>query len=868
MSRLSPLSPAALRWTCDPARFNFITTAELPPGDLLTQQERPLRALEFALGMRRLDYNVYVAGPPGLGKTRTVLGLLQKAAALRPPPADLVYVFNFQHPDRPKVLRLPSGTGRSFSQMLQTALERLKEDIQRVMQADPLATRREAIVADYEHKRDDLTEALRDAARERGFELRASQLGPFAAPIPIGEEVADEAERVSPGEDLAETVLLEEVEVVSAAGDELAARPEEQEESRRRRSEVIDQLNLTLRKLSRLTDEVGEELKSLQRDAGRQAILPALEPLRETFAEEKAVLTHLDAMVDDMLDHLDLFLGDEEEEEGEEHEPREEANFDTAADALFVSLRRYRANVIVDHAESTGAPVVIESHPTYANLLGRIEQEATQGVLSTHFLMIKAGALHRAIGGFLVLRVDDLLSQPEAYSALTRALRDQELRLEDPQEGTGPFSTRWLKPEPVPLEGTRVILTGGYDTMEALLTEDPEFEKLFKVRAEFDEAGPRESLLDGPLPGFISRLCLEEKLKPFDRGAVAALAEEAVRLAEDQTRLSTRQQLVADVAREAEYWARRNARDVVTGADVEQALMERIARSDLPVRQIRDSITRGFLILKLQGMAVGQVNGLVVADSGNLSFGWPARVTARVSAGGRGVIALDREVGMGESIYGKSVLILDAYLRSTYAVHVPLSLAVSIVMEQNYSLIAGDSASGVELCAVLSALADVPLQQGLAMTGAMDQFGVIQPIGGVNEKIEGMFAVCKAVGLTGHQGVIIPARNIPNLQLSRQVVEAAQAGQFQVYAVETIEEALTLLTGSEVGHRTPTGEFPPGSFNARVEQRLLDLAAWYSRYRGGSVAPDQEPPHTEPQGEQALKLRGRKLRPIPRYPRG
>jgi lon-related putative ATP-dependent protease len=560
------------------------------------------------------------------------------------------------------------------------------------------------------------------------------------------------------------------------------------------------------------------KVKELNQEVGMFAVGHFIEELRRTYLDLPAVLAYVTSVQQDVIDNLDEFLGMTDTPPAA---PAEASPPQPPVRASF--FRRYRVNVVVDHSGATGAPVIYEDHPAVQNLVGRIEHMAQMGTLVTDFNLIKAGALYRANGGYLILDARKVLLQPFAWEELKRALRSREIRIEVLGQTLSLVSTVSLEPEPIPLD-VKVILLGERLLYYTLYQADPDFGELFKVAADFEDQMDRTSdnhLLYARMIGTIAR---QEGIRPLDRAGVARVIEQSARLAGDADKLSTHVHTVADLLREADYWAGEAQHPVIDATDVQHAIDAQIRRLDRVRERIQEEIQRGTILIDTQGAAVGQVNGLSVLSMGQFAFGRPSRITARVRLGRGEVVDIEREVALGGPIHSKGVLILSAYLGARYASDRPLSLSASLVFEQSYSGVEGDSASSAELYALLSALADLPVKQGLAVTGSVNQRGQVQAIGGVNEKIEGFFDTCRAQGLTGEQGVLIPASNVKHLMLRHDVVAAVAAGQFQVYAVETIDQGIELLTGVPAGERDNAGAFPAGSVNQRVEARLVELA--------------------------------------------
>ena len=781
----TPLAAALLRRRCDPAGFAFQDTAGLPELTELPGQERALSALRFAVGLRAHDYNVFAVGSAGLGKHAAVRALLEAQAAGEPTPDDWCYVNDFAERHTPRALRLPAGRGVELRRSLETLLSDVRAALRAVMEGEELRAQAKALAEATAHKHEEAMRELERDAAEHGVVLVREDESITLVPAREGRPMSRE-------------------EFLQLPPDEKARLTGEMEALHRRVDEVIG-------KVAKLALEARRGYRALVEQAARKVVQQVLEDVRRRFADLPQVVSFLEAVEADLVARTSELTAAPEREEG-------------GLEAEVPLARRYRVNVLTDHSGARGAPVVYEDNPTYANLFGRVEHLQVLGALLTDFNLIKPGALHRANGGYLVLDALKLLQQPFCWEALKRCLLGKQLRIQNPAEALGLSSTVALEPRPIPLE-VKVVLVGDRAVHDLLGRYDPEFRELWKVQADFApdlEWTPAAEPVYARLLGAIAR---REKTRPLSPGAVARLVEEAARWADDRRRLSLDLQGLSDLVREADRAAgSAGGEGLVLAGHVERALAERRHRADRPREELLDQIARGVLLVDLQGEAVGQLNGIALVGAAGQAFGRPVRITARARLGKDQVLDVEREVELGGPIHTKGVLILSGFLRARYAPDVPLTLSASLVIEQSYTPIEGDSASAAELCALLSALAEAPLRQGIAVTGSVNQHGLVQPVGGVNEKVEGFFAACRRVGLTGTQGVIVPRANLDHLMLRQEVVEAVEQGRFRVWAVETIDEALELLSGVPAGARGAGGEFPPGSINQRVEARLLSLA--------------------------------------------
>lgn len=789
------LRPEQLRWTCDPASLSFETTADLRGDEVIVGQDRAVRALDLGLSVAQPGYNIYIAGPVGTGRTTYARQKIQNAAATRPVPPDWCYLYDFQQPDQPIAVSLPPGQGAQFRRGVEQLLDELKEGIRKLFASERFETRRSELLQSFETQISEIWQGLETQARQLGFLLQRTPTGIVTVPVgPSGEAIAQELFAMLPE----------------------AQRDEIQKHGRELQERVAD----ALRRVRSLEREARDAVRDLEQQAVRSTAGDPVRRLQETYGGSPRIVEWLSQMLADIVEHLDDFKETEEPQV-----PFPLPMFARRGDRL----QRYQVNLLVDHSHTQGAPVIIESNPTFYNLLGKVEYRGEFGALVTDFTMIKPGAMQRANGGFLILQVKDVLLNPFTWEGLKRALKSREARIENIGDQFGAIPTATLRPEPIPLD-VKVVLIGTPLLFQLLYVYDEDFRKLFKVKADFDIEVDRTPDTMARYAGAIGALGNRHGLRPFDRTAVARVLEHSARLADHQEHLSTRFNDVAEIVFEADSWAAQAGRSVVTAADVVTAIHEKIYRSNRIEEKLRDLIHRGQLLVDVEGAKPGQVNGLSVLQLGDYAFGHPSRITARTFVGGRGVVNIERETEMSGRIHSKGVAILGAYLGGKYAQDRPLSLNASLTFEQTYSEVEGDSASSTELYALLSELAGAPVEQGIAVTGSVNQKGEIQPIGGVNEKVEGYYQVCKVVGLTGTQGVMIPAQNLANLMLREEVVDAVRAGTFHVYAVRTIDEGLEVLTALPAGQAAEDGTYPEGTLNHRISQRLTSLAERLRRF--------------------------------------
>jgi lon-related putative ATP-dependent protease len=791
------VAPEQLRRRLDAASLPFRSTEEVAPLTATLGQERALEALRFGVGVDSQGYNLFVTGLSGSGRTFTVRSFLDRTAASRPAPDDWVHVHNFEHADSPKALNLPAGRGRELAADMDAFIGQARQQITHAFETERYAERRRELAAEITMRRDPLLEGLGKFSKERGFAIEATRNGMIAVPMKVDRPMTPEEIRGLPETD--------------------------QQDLERRGIEVQNQVATTFRHLSQLEREGAEMLIKLDREIARFAIEPLLHGLREKYAAQPEVLTHLDRIGEDVPNHLPDFRQAGPETGGAEPASPLEAAFATD------HTNRYRINVIVDNTGLTGAPVTVETNPTYYNLVGRIEYRATFGTMTTDFRQIKAGALHRANGGFLILEAADVLRSPFAWPALMRALSTRQVRIENLGDQYSALPTGSLSPAPIPLQ-IKVVLLGTPLLYQLLHQLDDQFREMFKVRVDFAPEVEWSDDSVGALAAFISRWVGERGLRHFDAGAVARVVEETARWRDDQHKVSTRMRDIADLVTEASYWAGHNAHPIVQAEDVGLAVAQKEHRSSLTEERIRELIDQGTIRVETAGTRVGQLNGLSVIELGDHHFGVPSRVSAAVAMGRGTLDSIERETELGGPIHNKGFLIVSGYLAGKYAQERPLALRATLTFEQSYDGVEGDSASSTELYALLSALADAPLKQNMAVTGSVDQHGNVQAVGGVTDKIEGFFKVCRARGLSGEQGVIIPATNVRNLMLGEEVVQAVRDGKFSIWAVDSVDQGIEILTGVPAGDHAPDGTYPEGSIHSRVAKKLQGYADLQSSY--------------------------------------
>ena len=797
-----------LRKVCDPKTLGCDTSGDVEPLESIIGQERAVKALHFGLEIKELGFNIYVAGIPGTGRTTAVKRFLEELAKDKPVPNDWCYVNNFRDPYRPKALSVPPGRAEELQGDMKSLLDGAQREIPRAFESEEYAARREQTVKTYQKQRDELFEQINERARQEGFLIKASPVGLLTIPVKDGQPLGDE-----------------EFQALSQ---------EERDGFLQRRDQLQEELKNAVRQARGLEKLITKEVQELDRKVALFALDPLIDELKEKYEDIPGVVRYLTEVRDDVIENLSQFRAEPQEQ------PATPFTFGGTWEQF---LKKYEVTVLVDNSGLSGAPVIIERNPTYNNLFGRIEKEAQFGALVTDFTMIREGSLHRANGGFLVLPAEEVLRNLFSWDSLKRALENKEIVIEEAGERLGFVTTKSLRAEPITLD-VKVVLIGQPLVYHLLYTYDEDFSELFKVKADFDSRMDRSEDSMRDYTAFVCTICGEEKLPHLDSTALAKIIEHGSRLAEDQEKLSTRFGEIADLIREACFYGAQERSPHVNGSHVQRAIEEKFYRSNLLQERIVEMIDRGTLMVDVSGAEVGKANGLSVVDLGDISFGRPNRITSSISVGREGLIDIEREAKLGGPIHTKGVMILAGYLAEKYAQDKPLSLSARLVFEQSYAGVEGDSASSTELYVLLSSLAGTPIKQGVAVTGSVNQKGEIQAIGGVNEKIEGFFEVCKAKGLTGEQGVLIPHSNVQNLMLQEEVVEAVRKGKFHIWAVKSVDEGIEVLTGLKAGLKKD-GTFEEGTINHLVDKRLRELSETMKEFGAAAKDTSQE----EGQGE-------------------
>ena len=780
-----------LRWKCAPSSLPFATTSECESCDEIIGQDRALKALQTGLDIKSLGYNIFITGMVGTGRTTTIKQLLEQLEKGEKIPDDILYVNNFKNPDEPVLITLPAAQGKLFSETMEKLIDMLRTSIPNLLKSQYYTEKRDATVESQQKKQRELLQHFEEEVAEQGFSVIQVQMGLFTRPdlIPVIEGQPIPFNKIEG--------LVKEKKIPKETLDKLRAKYEE----------LTTELEALFEKLKEIDEETRTLLKKWDEEAISPLIKGAIDEMRTNFPSPK-IAAYLTEVEQNLVKTIDLFKNqkkeDKEKEQGDE-------------------FHEYRVNLLVDNSDQKGAPVVMETNPTYPNLFGSIEfSYSRMGLGQTDFTMIKAGSFLKANGGYLVINALDALVEPGVWTTLKRTLRNQIFEIQN-YLSMYFFSGPRIKPESIKSD-VKVVMIGDSYIFNLLYFQDEDFKKIFKIKAEFDSEMPKDAAAIGDYVRFIKKICTEDGLSPFDKDGIAALVEYATRVAGRQKKLSTRFHVIADVVRESCYWARKTGKSSVGRADVERAVEERFQRVSMIEDKIQEMIEEGTIMIDTEGAVVGQVNGLSVYDMGQFMFGKPTRITARTAMGRAGVINIEREADLSGPTHNKGVLILGGYLRGKYATRRPFTLSASLAFEQSYGGVDGDSASSTEVYAILSSLSGLPLRQDVAVTGSLNQKGEIQAIGGVNEKIEGFFEVCRAKGMTGTQGVVIPHQNVQNLMLRTDVVDTVKEGKFHIYPVKTVDQGIEILTGVEAGLARDDGTFEDGTVHFLVDRELQRLA--------------------------------------------
>jgi len=794
-SHIQPVPVSELRRVCPPVSIERESGEKAPAISAYLGQERAINAIRFGIQMEHDGYNVFVLGPLGSARHSLVEELAKEPARAKGAPDDWCYINNFSDPERPRALRLAAGKGAEFRDDMQALIAEIQLAIPAAFENDDYGNQLKALEAETQKEVDELWGSLHEQAAEEGIALLQTPTGYVLAPLSDDKVLNDK---------------------------EFDKLPEEKRKEIEQSMQGLSQkLKARIETMPKLRKRHHERVRTLDRDVTAHAVSVLLEDVKQKYQGQPPVLSYLEEVQHDIIENAQEFRRTE-------GPSLPFLTYDSTA--LFAS---YEVNLIVSNKSDAAAPIVYEPNPSYPNLVGKVEHRAEMGALLTDFRLVRSGALLQANGGYLVLDVHRVLGRPYVWEALKQAILTKQVRIESPAETLGFASTTTLKPEPIPLD-LKVLLVGERWLYYLLCTYDREFQSLFKVSADFDDDVERSTSNVEAYARLIAERGRQSELLPLTAAAVARVIEQRARYADDSERLSMHMRSLDDLLVQADYWARQRGADEVAIEDIIEAIRQRDNRQDRIQKKLVDAIKRETLLIDTTGECVGQVNGLSVTDLGEYRFGHPVRITATTRVGKGDVVDIEREVELGGAIHSKGVMILSAALSSRYAPDVPLSLHGSVVFEQSYGGVDGDSASVAELCALLSSISNVPIRQNLAVTGSVNQLGRVQAVGGINEKIEGYFAVCKERGLDGSHAVVIPRDNVKHLMLTEEVVEAANKNLFNVYAVETIDEAITTLTGSTAGARDKDGEFPPGTLNRFVEDKLIEFASKRTQFSEGA----------------------------------
>jgi predicted ATP-dependent protease len=786
------LSPEQCRRACPELPFDCRTTKDLIPSNKIIGQDRAVKALQFGLRIRSKGFNIYIAGMPGTGRRSAAIDFVKDLAKDMPIPPDWVYVYNFQEASKPNALSLPAGKGKEFKDDVERLVSGVPNALRNAFESDEYTKKRQTTMKAIEEERDEFTNKINRMTSEAGFQIQQTPIGMVLVPL------VDE-----------KPLTPEEFNQLSAGV---------KERYRAKQAELQEKLQKPFVQFRELEEKAEKMIGELNREVALYVLGPMLSIIKEKYGANNEVIGYIDDVMKDILDNLARFLTPVNKDQL--------PFFMEAPDPMA----NYKVNLIVDNSDQKGAPVEIELNPSYYKLFGAIEKEARFGALVTNYTMIRGGSLHKANGGFIMIPVEGLFTDPSIWISLKQTISSEKLEIEEKEARLGFIATKSLMPEAIPFD-TKIVIIGDPRVYDILYTADKDFKELFKIKADFDTSMERN---DDNIKLFVTQictLCAKEKLLPVDSSGLAAVIEYSSRLAADQNKLSTQFSVISDLVREADFYAREDKSDVITRAHVLRQHEEKLYRSNMIQDKLEEFIAKGIILIDTAEHAVGQVNGLAVLATGDFAFGNPSRITASIAVGREGVIDIERQAEMSGPSHTKGVLILSGYLNDTYAREKPLSLSARLVFEQNYGGVDGDSASSTELYSLLSALADVPIKQYIAVTGSVNQKGEVQAIGGVNEKVEGFFEICKARGLTGKQGCMIPNSNVQHLMLKEEVITAIKAKKFHIWPVSTISEGIEVLTDVPAGKRNADGTFKKDTINGLVQKRLDDMAERVKEYK-------------------------------------
>ncbi len=787
------------RKKCTSKIVNCDSTAELQPLDQIIGQDRAVKALQFGLSMKDGGFNIYVSGMSGTGRKTAIVGFLKEKAKDMPIPPDWCYVNNFKDENQPNALKLPAGKGKTFQNDMDKFTEDVKKELQKAFESEDYVQKRASTVKKFEDEKTELWQEINQKANEAGFLLQRSPIGIAIIPVINGKPISDEQFTALP--------------------------PKIMEQIRVRREKLQNDFRSAFRQFRDLDKSAEESVEKFNKDVASFAIDHLIEALQEKYGEIDEVKEFLIEVKNDILDNLETILT--------AGQPKQQPALpflmpSTAEDPTS----NYKVNLVVDNSDLKGAPVITEMSPTQPHLFGIVQKEARFGALLTDYMMIRGGSIHKANGGFIVIPVEDLLMDAVAWDSLKKTITSRQIKVEDIAQRLGYIATKTLTPEPIPFDA-KVILVGSPDIYYLIYQYDRDFKEIFKVKADFDTTMERNEENIQMYASFMCTLCNKENLKHLDSTGIAAVIEYSSRLAEDQEKLSTWFSKISDIIKEAAHYAEEEKSEFTTSKHIDRALEERLYRSNLIEQKLEKMIEEGTILVDTTGEKIGQINGLSVMGLGDFEFGKPSRITVSTGVGKRGIIDIEREAQMGGPIHTKGVEILSGFLNDRYAKEFPLSLTARLVFEQSYSGVEGDSASSTELYGILSALSGMPIKQHFAITGSVNQKGEVQAIGGVNEKLEGYYQLCKARGLDGKHGVVIPASNVKHLMLKEEIIDAMKEGTFHIYPVSTIDEGIEVLTGVQAGALGKEGKYPVGTINRLVQDTLAEMANKAKEYREG-----------------------------------
>ena len=788
MNEKNELSYRDLKMVCNQNMFNFETTEELEPINDGIGQERGIKALEFGINVNVKGYNLYIEGPSGVGKTMYTKNYLDSISSKKKVPNDWCYIYNFQNPNEPIAVSLPAGQGKEFKENMDGFIKEVKKDIKKTFNADDFEKEKALIKKEFEEKREAVLSELNEKSQKHGFQVKSAQNGIYMMPMVDGKAIQEE-----------EFDKLDE-----------NIKQQYEEKSAIVQQQIMDAISV-IKHIERQSDKKVSEWQS---NVALLTVNAHINYIKSKYKRNKKINQFLNDVKQDVLRNVSYFL-EEDNQQNNTQVPQAQKKPDPCLN--------YRVNLFIDNSNMEGCPVVMDSNYSYQNLFGKLEYENYYGALKTDFTMLQPGLMHKANGGYIIFQAKDLIANGICYEELKRVLRVKELSINNAMEQRSQMAMISLKPEPIPLN-VKVIIIGDANIYHTLLSVDSDFRKLFKIKVEFEETAPINEENVNKLARFVHTFCEQEELPPLNKSAMARIVEYASRLAGDNDKLSTRFTEIAQVVGEAGTWAKLGRSKTVTEDFVDKALAERVERIKKYDAKYVEMIKENTLLINTKGSLVGEINGLTVMTIGDYSFGKPAKITVNTYTGKEGVVNIEREVEMSGSTHSKGVYILSGYLGELFAQDIPLCLTASICFEQLYNGVDGDSASSTELYGLLSSLSEIPIKQSIAVTGSVNQKGQIQPIGGVNEKIEGFFQICKMRGLDGSHGVVIPIQNVNNLQLSDEVVDAVKNKQFHIYAISTIDEGIEILTGVPAGKKDKEGNFPAGTVNYLVYEKLKKYA--------------------------------------------